>query len=126
MKFTIVALTSILLTALPTVAHEVEKGPNGGRVIEAGHDNVDLEAAISALHELGYASILTEGGPRLLGYLDEAGLIDELCLTTSPVLAAGSAERITMSPSAPAAPLSLVHVLHDDGFLFSRYQRRQE
>lgn len=96
------------------------------RVIEAGPDSVDLKAAISALHLLGYDSILTEGGPRLLGYLDEAGLVDELCLTTSPVLAAGSADRITIAPSAPAAPLSLVHVLHDDGFLFSRYQRRQE
>ena len=40
MKFTIVALTSILLTALPTVAHEVEKGPNGGRLVEAGAHHV--------------------------------------------------------------------------------------
>jgi hypothetical protein len=42
MKFTIVALTSILLTALPTVAHEVEKGPNGGRLVEAGAHHVEL------------------------------------------------------------------------------------
>jgi riboflavin biosynthesis pyrimidine reductase len=96
------------------------------RVIEAGQDRVDLTAAVNALHRLGYASILTEGGPSLLGYLDEAGLIDELCMTTSPVLAAGPAGRITVSPSPLAVPLSLVHVLHDDGFLFSRYQRRRE
>jgi riboflavin biosynthesis pyrimidine reductase len=94
------------------------------RVIEAGQDRLDLAAAVSALHGLGYASILTEGGPTLLGHLAEAGLIDELCLTTSPVLAAGSAWRIIRSPSACGARLSLTHVLHDDGFLFSRYRRR--
>jgi hypothetical protein len=42
MKFTIVALASILLTASPAAAHEVEKGPNGGRVVEAGAHHVEL------------------------------------------------------------------------------------
>jgi riboflavin biosynthesis pyrimidine reductase len=93
------------------------------RVIEAGQDRLDFGAAVKALHELGYASILTEGGPSLLGHLAAADLIDELCLTTSPVLAAGSASRIAGTASAPVAQLSLVHVLHDDGYLFSRYRR---
>jgi len=97
-----------------------------GRVIEAGQDRLDLAAAVSGLRRLGYASILAEGGPTLLGHLADADLIDELCLTTSPVLAAGSAGRIITSPSGPAARLSLTHVLHDDGFLFSRYQRHRE
>jgi hypothetical protein len=44
MKFTIVALGSIILTALPAAAHEVEKGPNGGRVVEAGAHHVELVA----------------------------------------------------------------------------------
>jgi hypothetical protein len=44
MKFTIVALGSIILTALPAPAHEVEKGPNGGRVVEAGAHHVELVA----------------------------------------------------------------------------------
>ena len=42
MKFTIVALASILLTASPAAAHEVEKGPNGGRVVEASAHHVQL------------------------------------------------------------------------------------
>jgi riboflavin biosynthesis pyrimidine reductase len=94
------------------------------RVIEAGQDRLDLVAAVRALHELGYARILTEGGPTLLGHLAEADLIDELCLTTSPALAAGSAGRIISAPSPCAARLSLAHVLTDDGFLFSRYLRQ--
>lgn len=96
------------------------------RVIEAGQDRLDLPVAVAALHDLGYASILAEGGPTLLGHLAEANLIDELCLTTSPILAGGGAGRIVRSVSGPAAPLSLAHVLHDDGFLFSRYQRQPE
>jgi riboflavin biosynthesis pyrimidine reductase len=93
------------------------------RVIEAGNERLDLVAAVNALRGLGYRSILTEGGPALLGHLAAAELVDELCLTTTPVLAGGSASRITTCLSALAAPLSLVHVLHDDGFLFCRYRR---
>jgi len=92
-------------------------------VIDVGQDKIDFGAALAALRELGYASILTEGGPALLGHLVAANLLDELCLTTSPVLAGGSADRITVTAAGPASPLSLVHVLHDDGFLFSRYSR---
>jgi riboflavin biosynthesis pyrimidine reductase len=93
------------------------------RVIEAGQDRLDLAGAVRALRELGYDSILTEGGPTLLGHLAEADLLDELCLTTSPVLAGGQAGRIVDSPWPGAARLSLAHVLADDGFLFSRYLR---
>ena len=42
MKFTIVALASALITAIPGAAHEVEKGPNGGRVVEAGSNHIEL------------------------------------------------------------------------------------
>jgi riboflavin biosynthesis pyrimidine reductase len=105
------------------------------RVIEAGQDTVDLGAALEALAALGHASILTEGGPALLGQFAAAGLLDELCLTTTPVLACGSAGRILTTRSrrpagtdpeaAPGAPrpLRLAHVLADESFLFSRYLR---
>jgi riboflavin biosynthesis pyrimidine reductase len=100
------------------------------RVVEAGHDHVDMTAAVTALRSLGYARILCEGGPTLLGQLAAAGLINELCLTTSPLLANGRAGRILVpNPSGtPAAPptdlttqLSLAHLLADENFLFSRY-----
>jgi riboflavin biosynthesis pyrimidine reductase len=100
------------------------------RVIEAGDDAVDLTAAVTALRSLGYARILCEGGPTLLGQLAAEGLMDELCLTTSPLLAAGRAGRIlapspTGTPAAAAtdlpARLSLGHLLADENFLFSRY-----
>jgi riboflavin biosynthesis pyrimidine reductase len=99
------------------------------RIIEAGRHRVDATIAIAELVGLGYAHILCEGGPTLLGQLADAGLIDDLCLTTSPVLAAGSASRIVSSPpgdnvTAVTAELTLAHVLADESFLISRYLRK--
>jgi riboflavin biosynthesis pyrimidine reductase len=97
------------------------------RLIEAGDQRVDLGTAVAQLRDLGCASILTEGGPMLLGQLVTAGLLDELCLTTSPVLAAGSAGRIIASLAGSGASaematrLSLAHVLSDGDFLLCRY-----
>jgi len=94
----------------------------------AGETRVDISQAIAALVSLGYREVLTEGGPHLLGQLTRAGLLDELCLTTSPLIAGGSASRIVVAPGAagsPAAaqPLQVAHVLADAGFLLTRYVR---
>ncbi len=67
-------------------------------VIVAGRDLVSPEAVVSALAERGHRRVLTEGGPHLLEQLVTAGLLDELCLTVSPVLAAGQARRILAAP----------------------------
>ena len=52
---------------------------------------VDPARAVRALADLGHHRLLTEGGPRLLGQLVAAGVLDELCLTISPMLTAGDA-----------------------------------
>ncbi len=117
---------TIVITAAAAPAARKAALSGRVRVIEAGTHQVDIGAAIRQLVSLGYARILTEGGPTLLGHLSGAGLLDELCLTTSPVLAGGSAARILAAPPASgrtASPrrLSLAHVLADDDFLFCRY-----
>ena len=99
------------------------------RIIEAGVHRVDVGAAVRELANLGHARILTEGGPMLLAELAGAGLLDELCLTTSPLLAGGQAGRIVTSlPNSGggrrASRLSLAHVLADDDFLLCRYLTR--
>jgi riboflavin biosynthesis pyrimidine reductase len=91
-------------------------------VIIAGEETVDLPAAVGALADRGLTRVICEGGPHLLGDVASAGLLDELCLSLSPVLAAPGASRIVAGPPAPARPLTLRHVLvGDDGFLFCRY-----
>jgi riboflavin biosynthesis pyrimidine reductase len=111
-----------------TTASTTRKAALAGRaqIIEAGPHRVDLAAAIGQLVSLGHTSILTEGGPMLLGQLAGLGLLDELCLTTTPVLAGGQAGRIVTSLPTSAARagtsrLSLAHVLADDDFLLCRY-----
>jgi riboflavin biosynthesis pyrimidine reductase len=51
---------------------------------------VDPAVAVQALHRRGHELILSEGGPTAFGALVAAGLVDELFLTTSPVLAGRS------------------------------------
>ena len=84
---------------------------------------MDLAAAIAALADRGHRRILAEGGPRLLGQLAAAGLLDELCLTVSPVLTGGQAGRIIQGPAGGPgrARLGLAHVLADGSYLFCRY-----
>jgi riboflavin biosynthesis pyrimidine reductase len=102
-------------------------------VVVAGQDTVPPSAAVQELASRGYRNILLEGGPALLRQVAEAGLLDDLCLTFSPVLEGGMAGRILAPPPAggsrsgsgavAAAKLGLAHVLEDDGSLLCRYLR---
>jgi riboflavin biosynthesis pyrimidine reductase len=118
--------------AARTIVITTESAPAGLRasvartaeVIVAGRDSVDLPAAVTTLASRGYPRMLTEGGPVLLAQLIEAGLVDELCLTISPVLAGPGADRIVAGPgplAGGARPVTLAHVLAEDGHLLCRY-----
>jgi riboflavin biosynthesis pyrimidine reductase len=119
---------TLIITTAEAAAHVAPESAGSARLIVAGERRVDVTHAVAALVSLGYREILTEGGPHLLAQLTRAALLDELCLTTSPLLAAGSASRILASSGppehpAPAVRLELAHVLTDAGFLLSRYVR---
>jgi 5-amino-6-(5-phosphoribosylamino)uracil reductase len=124
--FTSPLVPTLLLTgaaAAPDRVAAVEKA--GVQVVIAGDGmGVDPARAVRALADLGHTRLLTEGGPRLLGQLVAAGVLDELCLTMSPMLTAGDAQRIAGGPSV-AVPqrFKLVSLLEESGFLFSRYRR---
>jgi riboflavin biosynthesis pyrimidine reductase len=92
-------------------------------IIIAGQETVDFKAAVGALAGRGYRRMLAEGGPQLLAQLAEAGLLDELCLTISPLMAGPGASRIVAGTpgTGPPLPLTLAHVLEADGFLLCRY-----
>jgi riboflavin biosynthesis pyrimidine reductase len=97
-------------------------------VIVAGAETVDLRSAVAALAARGHRRMLSEGGPHLLGELAGAGLLDELCVTISPVMVGPGPNRIIARLGLDAAqeagggvPLRLGHVLEDGGFLFCRY-----
>lgn len=92
-------------------------------VVLAGSGRVDFDRAVSALAERGLSRILCEGGPTVLGQIATAGLVDELCLTVSPVLARQPSARGVMTWPRRGAPIALQlrQVYEEDGFLFLRY-----
>ncbi|GAA5045259.1 pyrimidine reductase family protein [Streptomyces similanensis] len=124
--FTSPLVPTLILTgaaAHPDRIAEAERA--GARVLIAGDGvGVDPVRAVRALAELGHTRLLTEGGPRLLGQLVASEVLDELCLTVSPMLTAGSAQRIAGGP-AVAVPhrFALASLLEEEGFLFSSYRR---
>jgi riboflavin biosynthesis pyrimidine reductase len=90
-----------------------------------GRERVDLAAAVADLRSAGLAQILCEGGPTLFGTLLAANLVDELCLTLSPLLAGGDgAGRIAAGPGRSPCDLALHHVLAADDVLMLRYRTR--
>jgi riboflavin biosynthesis pyrimidine reductase len=92
-------------------------------VVIAGDGEVDLVAAVADLRRRGATQLLSEGGPQLLGGLIAADLVDEFCLSVSPLLAGGDAGRIATGPDGRPREMSLRHVLSNDGMLFVRYVR---
>jgi riboflavin biosynthesis pyrimidine reductase len=119
---------TIVITTAEAAARPTAAWASDVRIVVAGETRVDIGQAVAALVSLGFREILTEGGPHLLGQLIRAGLLEELCLTTSPVVAAGSAGRIVAASQPadqhlPALRMELAHVLTDAGFLLSRYVR---
>ena len=92
---------------------------------------IEMHAVLDALRGEGCNVVLTEGGPRLVGQLLRARLLDELFLTISPVLFGrslatpreGLMEGVSFGAS-DAAKLDLRSVRHHLGYLFLRYSCR--
>lgn len=85
---------------------------------------VDLATLLDRLADRDLLRVLTEGGPTLLGAFIAAGLLDEMCLTSAPVLVGGSAVRIAAGGADALTAMRRVHVLTDDeGYLYARYVR---
>ena len=90
-------------------------------IVVAGHE-IDFSAVFEALSGMGLHRILCEGGPTLMHRLCATHVVDELCLTVTPVITAGDRLRIAHGPDlVPPRRLELRHVLESDGTLFLRY-----
>jgi riboflavin biosynthesis pyrimidine reductase len=93
-------------------------------VVLCGETVVDLALGLGDLHARGLDQILCEGGPHLFGALLAADVVDELCLTVSPLLAGPGAGRIVAGVTRDApAELRLQHIVEADGMLLTRYAR---
>jgi riboflavin biosynthesis pyrimidine reductase len=93
-------------------------------VVVCGEQDVDLPAARQALEQRGLRRILCEGGPTLFAQLAQDRVVDELCLSLTPMLTGPGARRIVAGELWPGEPigLRLTGLLEEDGALFCRYR----
>jgi riboflavin biosynthesis pyrimidine reductase len=120
---------TIVVTTSEAADLLVEDVGDGVEVVSAGTTgSIDFSEVIRMLSERGYRRVLTEGGPRLMGELLQAGVVSELFLTVSPLLVGGGAHEPRPSLAAGAdllsdGPLSarLLSVRRSNEYLFLRY-----
>ncbi|MFI1454394.1 pyrimidine reductase family protein [Streptomyces roseus] len=124
--FTSPLVPTLVVTGAAAPAERVAAAAAAGaEVVLAGEGAaVDPARIVGELADRGLRRQLTEGGPRLLGQFVAADALDELCLTISPMLAAGGAQRISGGPPV-AVPhrLAPASVLEEAGFLYTSYRR---
>jgi riboflavin-specific deaminase-like protein len=103
-----------------------ERGRQLGEVAElitAGEAELDLAAALDALHRRGLERVVCEGGPSLNAALLAAGLVDELFLTVDPLLVGTDAPRIVgTTPTFDPRRLELAELREHRGELLLRYR----
>jgi riboflavin biosynthesis pyrimidine reductase len=105
--------------------------PEAAEVVSVNDgQTVDLAAAVDVLRGRGCSVILTEAGPTMFGSFVASGLVDELFLTVSPVLAGrastarlGLVEGVELVPQTRVAG-RLRSVRAHGSHLFLRYGLR--
>ncbi|MBC2591410.1 MULTISPECIES: pyrimidine reductase family protein [Rhodococcus] len=96
----------------------------GADVRVIAEHSIDGHAVRDALAAAGWTRALCEGGPRLFGQLIADGVVDDLCLTLAPLLAAGPEGRIATAPQTAVTSMRPAHVLaDDDGTVLTRWIR---
>jgi riboflavin biosynthesis pyrimidine reductase len=107
----------LIVLCPPAAAARVREslGEVTAEIVEiTGHDGRIAPAAIvAALRSLGLASIVCEGGPSLVAQFLDAGEVDELCLSTSPVLNGAGIPAFGPTSSSETR-LALAQLLVDD------------
>ncbi len=84
---------------------------------------VKPEAVLADLFADGHSVALLEGGPTLNGHFARAGLIDELCLTLSPLLVGGGRSIVAGEELGFPRKMRLESLHAGEGMLFARYLR---
>lgn len=123
---------ALVLTSEPGAARLEGRSPSASTIIVLGRETIlDPRVVVSALHERGHHLVLSEAGPHTFGRLLAAGVVDELFLTFSPLLAgdAGQGSRFRLVEAADLTPALVegrpLSVRRHDAQLFLRYALRR-
>ncbi|HEU0337045.1 MAG TPA: dihydrofolate reductase family protein [Gaiellaceae bacterium] len=120
---------SLVLTSERGAARLRRRLPDKAEVVPLGAEGpLDVGRAVELLRARGHGLILCEGGPTVFGALVGAGLVDDLFLTVSPLLAGrgGGDSRLALVEEAAFLPGRkvegrLVSLRRAGSHLFLRY-----
>ncbi|MES2169486.1 MAG: pyrimidine reductase family protein [Actinomycetota bacterium] len=104
-----------------TAGHDTSAFDGLADVVQTG-ETVDVSEMLARLRARGLARILNEGGPSLFTSLLEAGVVDELRLTVSPLVVGGDGKHITAGSFAKPVEARLAEILYGDGTLLYSYR----
>jgi riboflavin biosynthesis pyrimidine reductase len=114
----------LVVTGTSAPATRIEALVEAAEVVVLDDSRPTPAAILAELGSRGARVVLSEGGPSFNGQLASAGLIDELCLSVSPLVVGGPSSRIARAEESGAPlPLTLTHLLEQDSLLFARYVR---
>jgi riboflavin biosynthesis pyrimidine reductase len=124
-----IELGAVVLTSDRGAARLRGRLPAASTVVLLGRGPaLDPHGVIGALRERGHGLIVSEAGPRGFGALVQAGLVDELFVTLSPLLAGstGRGDRLSLIEGADLLPTLLVRsrllsLRRESEHLFARY-----
>jgi riboflavin biosynthesis pyrimidine reductase len=101
--------------------------PPGARLLPQDSDSLVLAPVLERLRADGMGLVLTEGGPSLVGKLMMEGLLDELFLTSSPLLygrtEGDGRKSLVEGVDLAGVSLDLLSARRDGSLLFLRYGR---
>ncbi|MEA2579949.1 MAG: hypothetical protein QOE83_841 [Actinomycetota bacterium] len=120
---------ALILTTESGAKKLVDSVPSASTVValSGGHD-LDLVDVMARVRSDGHELVLAEGGPTVIGGLLKRGLLDEIFLTISPILAGRGEDRdrpglVEGAELLPDATISgeLLSLRKHGSYLFSRY-----
>lgn len=117
---------AVIVTITSGARTLTERQVRCAEVIDVGdHDAVGGRAVIDRLRERGFNRILTEGGPKLMGAMLEAGAVEHLFLTISPKVVGGGRGRAPFTDNVDLLDtgngMRLLSVRRSGAYLFLRY-----
>ncbi|PRA12771.1 hypothetical protein CQ010_02635 [Arthrobacter sp. MYb211] len=83
----------------------------------------DPQEIVADLLARGLGFIHAEGGPHLLGQFIAADRLDSMCVSYSPMLLAGSGQRIAHGPRQAALAMKIHSLFEEESMLFCDYRR---
>jgi riboflavin biosynthesis pyrimidine reductase len=125
----LLASGALVLTSDAGAARLDGRLPHATTIVELGSSTtIDPARVVEALHARGHLRILSEAGPHAFGSFLRAGVVDELFLTTSPLLVgdAGHGTRLRLVEASDLARAGiegrLLGLRRHRSHLFLRYE----